>query len=236
MPQFPTTSWTLIVAAGGSESNTAARRALECLCKDYWTPLYSYARRRGHGAEDAADHTQGYFAKLIEKNYLRDLDVDRGRFRSFLLASFNHYLCNEYDRTRAAKRGGSVWLVPISVAAGEGVYGLEPSDDLTPERVFERRWATTLLEHAMARLRRNFEKKGKAEIFDTLKVHLTGDKHEGEYASHAAQLGMSPSAVKVEVHRLRKRFQMAVRDKIAETVSRPEDVEDELRFLIQALQ
>jgi RNA polymerase sigma-70 factor (ECF subfamily) len=236
MSQFPATSWTLIVAAGGGESNTATRRALEHLCEGYWVPLYSYARRRGYSPEDAADHTQGYFVRLIEKNYLRELDVDRGRFRSFLLASFTHYLCNEHDRTRAAKRGGSVSLVPISVEAGERVYALEPSSDLTPERVFERRWATTLLEHAMASLRRDFEKKGKANVFDVLKVYLTGEKHEGQYASHAAQLGVAPGALRVEVHRLRKRFQKAVRDRIAETVSRDEDVEDELRFLIEALQ
>lgn len=235
MPQFPATSWTLIVAAGGGESDTTTRRALERLCKGYWAPLYSYARRRGYSPEDAADYTQGYFVKLIEKNYLRNLDVDRGRFRSFLLASFTHYLCNEHDRTRAAKRGGSVSLVPISIEAGESVYALEPSDDLTPERVFERRWATTLLEHAMAGLRRDFEKKGKADVFDVLKVYLTGEEHES-HASHAAQLGMTPGALRVEVHRLRKRFQRAVRDRIAETVSRGEDVEDELRFLIEALQ
>ena len=118
MPQFPATSWTLIVAAGGGESNTAMRRALERLCEAYWIPLYSYARCRGYSPEDAADHTQGYFAKLIEKNYLRNLDVDRGRFRSFLLASFAHYLSNEHDRTRSARRGGCVALVPFSVEAG----------------------------------------------------------------------------------------------------------------------
>jgi RNA polymerase sigma-70 factor (ECF subfamily) len=236
MPRFPTTSWTLIAEAGGGDSNTAARGALERLCERYWIPLYSYARRRGHSPEDAADHTQGYFAKLIEKNYLRTLDLERGRFRSFLLASFTHYLSNEHDRSRAAKRGGSIPLVSISPAAGESVYALEPSDHMTPERVFERRWATTLLVLAMAGLRSDYEKKGKADIFDVLKVHLTGEKHESQYTSHAAQLGMTPGAVRVEVHRLRKRFQQAVRDHIAETVSRPEDVDEELRFLIDALQ
>jgi RNA polymerase sigma-70 factor (ECF subfamily) len=236
MPQFPSTSWTLIVAAGGRASDSAVHKALERLCEGYWVPLYGYARGRGYSPEDAADLTQGYLAKLIEKDYLKNVESDRGRFRSFLLASFTHYLHNERDRAHAARRGGSVMAISISAEVAEGAYAREPWDRATPERIFERQWAHALLEQALSRLRREYEQRGKTDLFDTLRTYLSGENREGQYALHAVELGITPGAVKVEVHRLRKRFQTAVREEIAETVFRTQDIDDELRFLIEALQ
>jgi RNA polymerase sigma-70 factor (ECF subfamily) len=232
---FPSTSWTLIVAAAGPRPDASVRHALEKLCRAYWYPLYAYARRQAYPAEDAADLVQGYFAKLLEKDYLQDARSERGRFRSFLIASFRHYLSNERDRERAVKRGGSGVRLSISVEDAERVYSLDPARDPSPDKVFERQWALTVLERAMSRLRSDSERRNKARVFDMVKGYLMNGGDDLRYAEQAAQLNMSTGALKVEVHRMRKRLQGAVRDEIAETVRSSDDIEEELRFLIAAI-
>jgi RNA polymerase sigma-70 factor (ECF subfamily) len=231
---FPNTSWSLILAAADS-GYPASGDALADLCETYWYPLYAYARRSGYSPEEACDCTQGYFTKLLEKHYLRDAHQERGRFRSFLLASFRNYLANERDRDTAIKRGGGVTILPIEVETAEGFYALEPRENLTPQKLFERRWATTLLDRALLAVQREFDSSGKASLFAAAKVFLTGEGRGALYADVADELGMTEGALKVAVHRLRKRFRDAVREEIAATVERPEEVEEELRFLFQAV-
>ena len=231
---FPSTSWSLILAAADSGYPTSDE-ALASLCATYWYPLYAYTRRTGYSPEAACDCTQGYFTKLLEKHYLRDARRERGRFRSFLLASFRHYLSNERDRHGAIKRGGRVTILPIELETAEGFYALEPREDLTPQKLFERRWATTLLERALSTVQREFDNAGKTRLFAAAKVFLTGEDEEALYADIADKLGMTGGAFKVAVHRLRKRFRDAVRAEISATVERPEEVDEELRFLFQAV-
>jgi RNA polymerase sigma-70 factor (ECF subfamily) len=222
-----------MVRAAGDSSGPEARDALASLCTAYWYPLYAFVRRQGHGPEQAQDLTQGFFARLLEKNDLASADQTRGRFRSFLLAACKHFLSNERDREHALKRGGG--RVPLSIdrTAAEGCYGREPSHDETPERLFERRWALTLLEQVLARLRGEYETAGKGRLFERLKGHLTGG---GEaHAQAAAELRMSEGAVKVAVHRLRQRYRDLLRDEIAQTLTDPAEVEDEVRALFAAL-
>jgi RNA polymerase sigma factor (sigma-70 family) len=232
--RFPSTSWSLVLAAGRSEVE-GSEEALATLCRVYWYPLYAYARRCGFGPEEARDLTQGYYAKLLEKHYLRDARRERGRFRSFLLASFRHYVSNARDRERALRRGGGIAILPIEMETAEGLYALEPQDDSTPERIFEKRWARTVLERALSRVRSEFDAAGKAAHFQSMKVFLSGEDAPGSYAERAARLGMTEGAYKVAVHRLRKSFQKALQGEIADTLERPEDVEKEIRFLFQVL-
>ena len=231
---FATTHWSVIVNARAADSSVA-REALEKLCKTYWYPLYAFVRRQGRGPHDAQVLTQEFFARLLEKNYLGDVHRERGKFRSFLLASMNHFLANEWDRARAQKRGGSHPHVPIDTQSAETRYGLEPAHDQTPEKLFERRWALTLLDNVLTRLREEFVTSGKTEQFDQLKVALTADKRAIPYAELGTRLGMSQGAVKVAVHRLRARYREVLRAEIANTVSSPADVEEEIRHLFAAL-
>ena len=230
--EFQTTQWSLVVAAG-TASTAASREALGQLCETYWHPLYCYARGRGYAADEARDLTQGFFTTLIEKGYVRAADPQRGRFRSFLLTAFKHFLANEYDREHALKRGGGSTFVAIDAEAAEERFRGEPRDERTPERDYERQWALALLEVALGRLREEFVA-GKHEArFDGLKEFLTGDA--GSYSFAAELLGMSEGAVKVAVHRLRKRFRDLVRAEIARLVEDPRDVDDEIRMLFSAL-
>jgi RNA polymerase sigma factor (sigma-70 family) len=231
---FATTHWSVIVNARAADSSVA-RQALEKLCQTYWYPLYAFVRRQGHGPHDAQDLTQEFFARLLEKNYLDDVRRERGKFRSFLLASMKHFLANEWDRARAQKRGGAHVHVPIDTQSAETRYGLEPAHDRTPEKLFERRWALTLLDNVLALLREEFVASGKAEQFDQLKVALTADKRAVPYAELGVRLGISQGAVKVAVHRLRARYREVLRAEIASTVSSPADVEEEIRQLFAAL-
>ena len=231
---FATTHWSVIVNARAADSSVA-RQALEKLCQTYWYPLYAFVRRQGHGPHDAQDLTQEFFARLLEKNYLDDVRRERGKFRSFLLASMKHFLANEWDRARTQKRGGAQVHVPIDTQSAETRYGLEPAHDQTPEKLFERRWALTLLDNVLSRLREEFVASGKADQFDQLKVALTADKRAVPYAELGARLGMSQGAVKVAVHRLRARYREVLRAEIANTVSSPTDVEEEIRQLFAAL-
>jgi RNA polymerase sigma factor (sigma-70 family) len=229
--QFVTTRWTIVLTAGRTDT-TQAQAALEKLCQTYWYPLYAYVRRHGHSPEDAQDLTQEFFAKLIAKNYLRDVDRSKGKFRSFLLVSLKHFLANEWDRSRAQKRGGGQTIVSLDA---ETRYRLEPADVVSADKIFERRWALTLLDEALKRLRDEYAADGKAKLFEQLKETLTGERSTIPYAKLADRLGTTEGAVKMAVHRLRQRYREILRAEIAETVSGPEEVDEELRHLHAAL-
>jgi RNA polymerase sigma-70 factor (ECF subfamily) len=203
--------------------------SLEKLCRAYWTPLYAFVRRQGESPQDAQDLTQGFFARLLEKDYLKDVDRNKGRFRSFLLAALKHFLSNERDRKRAKKRGGGQVPIPIDLDSGETQYGFEPGHDLTPDKIFERQWASALLERTMARLRDDYTAEGKLALFGELKATLTEARSSVPYAVLAARLGLNEGAIKMAVHRLRQRYRQALRAEVAETVASPDQVEDELR-------
>ena len=205
------------------------------LCERYWYPLYAYVRRKGCEPEEAEDLTQGFFARLLERDEIAAVRTGKGRFRSFLLSSLQHFMSNEWARERAQKRGGRIRFVPIDVPGAEARYAHEPVDGAAPESVFERRWAITVLEQAMAVLRAGYADAGKEDLFDTLKTSLNGQESKVSQSAIAAKLGMSEGAVKVAVHRLRRRFRAAIEQAIADTVHSPQDVEDEIRALFRAL-
>ena len=232
--RFATTRWTVVLAAGGSDT-TAARAALEDLCRIYWPPLYSFVRRRGHAPQDAQDLTQEFFARLLARHDLERADPAKGRFRSFLLASMKHFLANEWDRARALKRGGGAVPVPIDAVEAEAAYARDGAGASTPERLYERRWALALLETVLGELQRAYAASGKAELFASLKGTLSGDLPSSSYAEIGGRLGMSEGAVKVAAHRLRSRYRARLRARVAATVATPDEVDDEIRFLLAAL-
>jgi RNA polymerase sigma factor (sigma-70 family) len=233
---FATTRWSLVLAAGAGDSSPGAHEALATLCETYWYPLYGFLRSRGYNAENAQDLTQAFFARLLEKHAVRHADPARGRFRSFLLASLRNFVANERSRDIAGKRGGGIPILSLEIESAEGRFQMELPSDETPERVFDRRWALTLLDRVMSRLQTEAAPRGdKSSPFEGLKAYLTGDEPQLSYAQTAAALNMSEGAVKVAVHRLRRRFRDLVRDEIAHTVSSPEDVDDELRHLWSAV-
>jgi RNA polymerase sigma-70 factor (ECF subfamily) len=232
--QFATTRWSLVLAAG-RRSSPQSSAALATLCENYWYPLYAYVRRRGHEAHEAEDFTQAFFARLLEKNDLTAADPGRGRFRSFLLTSLKHFLANEWDRHRAQKRGGGRSVLSIDFGTAEERYRAEPAHDLTPEKIFERRWALVLLENVLARLHGESAQAGKADSFDYLKGFLTGEQSAGTYGQLAAELNTSEGALKVAVHRLRRRYRELLRAEIEETVADPQEIDQEIRDLFSAL-
>jgi len=234
MSGFPTTAWT-VVSRARSGADEGAREALAFLCAAYWQPLYSFARRVGHPSEDALDLTQGYFALLIEKDYLADVRLREGRFRAFLLTSFRHFLSKERDRARALKRGGGRVLISIEAQEAEERHAAEPLDVLDPEALFERRWALTILERAMARLRHEFAASGRTVEFEQLEAYLTGSEPKAPYHSAAERLGTTEGAIKKMVHRLRRRYGLLLREEIAATVADPEAVDAELRHLLASV-
>jgi RNA polymerase sigma factor (sigma-70 family) len=229
---FPTTRWTLVVAAGGP-ARQESRSALVSLCEAYWYPLYAYVRRRGHSVDEAQDLTQEFFVRVLEGRYLDRADREKGRFRSFLLTSLKFFLADEMDRSRAQKRGGAARL-PFEVSSGEDRYLREPADEETPESIFERRWAHSVLDSVFARLRDEFVQHGRLDHFNKMKVFLLGQA-EAPYAALARELETSEGALKVAIYRLRKRYRDLIRLEIAETVADPLEVESELRFLAAAL-
>lgn len=230
---FATTHWSVVLTARESAA-PQAKAALEKLCQTYWYPLYAYIRRQGHAPPDAQDLTQEFFGRLLEKNYLEAVQREKGKFRSFLLASLNHFLANERQRARAAKRGGGRVIISLDDTA-ENLYALEPAATASPEDIFDKRWAIALLEQAFAGLRAEFLATGKGQIFDRLKTFLAEAGASGDYAPVAAQLGMSANSVAVAVHRLRHRYRELVRAEVAHTVSSPDEIEGEMRHLFAAL-
>lgn len=233
-PVFVTTHWTVVLAAGGGDSSRA-QVALTQLCRTYWYPLYAYVRRRGYTSHDAQDLTQEFFAQLLSRQSLAMVDPERGRFRSFLLASLNHFLASEWRRQRAQKRGGDGEQFSLDWAAAEERYDLEPATTASPDRLFEKQWALTLLANVLQRLEAEFHADGRGDLFASLKNTLLGTRETQPYAELASQLGMNESALKVAVHRLRKRYRELVREEIAQTLELGEDVDQEMRHLFQVL-
>ena len=220
--------------AAGRRSTPQSDRALEELCRAYWYPLYAYVRRHGHSKEDAEDLTQGFFATFLKRNYLEGLSSERGRFRAFLLAALKHYLANEYDRASRQKRGGGVAPISLDWHDADARYQIDPPDQLSPDKLYDRAWATTLLEQVITRLRTECAAEGNAAVFEQLKPFLTVDKGDISYVEAAARAGLNEGAARVAVHRLRKRYRELLRAEIAQTLSDSADLEEELRALCQA--
>lgn len=232
-PAFVTTHWSVVLTAGRSDT-THAQDALAKLCQTYWHPLYAYVRRRGHSPEDAQDLTQGFFAHLLEHKAVATVRPDKGRFRSFLLASLNHFLSDEWDKARAQKRGAGK-VISLDTQCAESWLSQQPSETLTPERAFELRWAITLLEQVYGKLEAEHRQQGKVELFDTLRTTLAGPGNSAPYSELGSRLGMNEGAVKVAVHRLRQRYRAFLRETIGETVANDTEVEEELRYLMRVL-
>lgn len=233
---FSPTHWSVVLAAGGLKASPEADRALETLCATYWYPLYAYARRQGLGPEDAQDATQGFFARLLEHEYLAHASPERGRFRSFLLAGFQRHLVSEWRRTQAARRRpDSGRVASLDYTAAEDRYTHEPPDVRTPELLYEQRWAAALMDRALAALRADYTQDGRGELFETLKDLVWGRGGGLSYTAIAEQLGLSEGAVKVAVHRMRTRFREFVRAEVAATVGDESDIDGELRHLARIL-
>lgn len=231
---FATTRWSVVIAAG-QRANPAAQTALAGLCEIYWMPLYEFARRRGCSTADAADVTQSFFARLIEKDDLQNADPERGRFRSFLLTAFKRFLSNVRSHDHALKRGGGVTIWSLDPERAESQLIVEAADHRTPERLYERRWAIILLDRVLQLLEDEYRRKGRHEFFSLCRGCLTGLGIDDCYASVAATCGMTESAVKVAVHRMRIRYRELLRAEVAQTVASDDDVDDELRMLMQAV-
>ena len=231
---FNTTSWTLVLAAT-SKPSEQSRTALSTLCQAYWRPVYAFIRRNGFDGEQARDLTQGFFTLLLEKDYLLDADRARGKFRSFLLTAVKHFLSNERDRANALKRGGGWTPISIDLPEAEAWHRPAATDKSTPESLFERRWAVSLLESVLSKLRAEFSASGKEEEFEKLSPFLNKDADTGGYDAAAAEMGVSAGALRMSVHRMRKRYRHLMRAEIAETVSSPEEIDEEIRFLLSVL-
>ena len=227
---FATTRWTLILSAADAGS-PAQDDALATLCETYWHPVYAFIRRSGRSPDDARDLTQQFFVRVLEKGFFGEADRSRGRFRSFLFSSVRHFLANQHDWAVAQKRGGGAPILSLEFDDGERRYSLEPADEGTPERTYERTWASTVLETAMARVQAKYDETGRGDLFARLKPYLTGD----EPASYAelAKEGGNPGQLRVAVHRLRRDYGRALRDVIADTVDTPQDVDEELKYLLE---
>ena len=231
---FATTRWSMVLAAGHS-SVLGAQEALEKLCRAYWYPLYVYVRRQGQSPHDAQDLTQEFFARLLEKKHLRLADPDRGKFRAFLLKSLKHFLVNEWEKARTQKRGGGQCFIHLDLDIAESRYAAEPVRALGLDQVYEKRWAVTLIEAVLARLRQSYAAADRLPVFEALKPFIWGEQTKLTYAEVAPQLELTEGAVKVAVHRLRGRYRELLRAEIAETVATPGEVDEELQHLIAVL-
>ena len=231
---FPPTHWTDIVTAR-REGSAAAADALNRLCTAYWYPMYAYVRRKGHTDEDAKDIVQSFFYHVLERNLLGSADRAKGKFRSFLLGSLNYFLANRYAFENAKKRGGDAVLVSLDANTGEERYALEPQDDLSPEKLFERRWALDLQEQAIGQLREEYNRQGKGPLFDQLKAFLSAQTDSGDYSAVGLALNMTPGAVTTAVNRLRNRFGECINAEISRTVASPEEVASERRYICEVL-
>ncbi len=231
---FPVTHWSLVLSVGKSDT-TRAQAALSQLCQTYWFPLYAHARRRGYSPHDAEDLTQEFFAQLLERQALAVADPQRGKFRSFLLAAMNHFLATEWHKARAKKRGAGQLVISLDLSAAEQRFDLEPADNASPDKLFDRQWALALLDAVLQSLEAEYADAGKTDFFSALRPTLTGARESQPYAELAAKLGLSEAAVKVAVHRLRKRYRDLIRAEIADTLADPAEVEAEIRHLFAAL-
>lgn len=232
---FATTRWTIVLGAKNPENNTTrAQSALEELCQTYWYPLYAYVRHRGHNPHDAEDLTQGFFEKLFRLQSLQTVAPDKGKFRAFLLASLKNYLADQHDHASAQKRDARRTF-SLDAQAAESRYALEPADSLTPENLYERRWALTLLDTVLTRLAEEYEAQNQADLFNELRFSIAGEKNTVPYRDLAARLDMSEEALRVAVFRLRKRFRKTLREEIAHTVSTKNEIEEELNALRKIL-
>lgn len=232
--EIVTTQWSQVLAARDG-SDTKAHAALEGLCQTYWQPLYAYVRHQGENPDDARDLTQGFFLEFLEKDVISAVDPSKGRFRAFLLASLRNYLSHERARERRLKRGGGTSTISLDFETGEEHYAGQSAEQMTPEEVYEYRWAVTVLDRAMGRLAAESQGWGNEDQFQRLKPYLTGEGSQPSYRDIASDLGMSEGAVKVAVHRLRKRFGQALRLEIAQTVVEPADTDAEVRHLLEVL-
>lgn len=227
---FATTQWSLVLAAG-KECHVQRKTALSQLCQTYWMPLYSYARRQVSDAHQAQDLTQAFFERLLEKNFAAEADPQRGRFRAFLITSFKHFLSKERDRQRTVKRGGRQSILSLDFESGDSYVATQPATNLTPEQIFERQWAITLLDRVLGRLEREQERAGKASQFHLLKNSMISQSDRVSYAALAHELGMTESAARMAASRLRSRYRDLLRDEISQTVATGEDIDDEIRHL-----
>jgi RNA polymerase sigma-70 factor (ECF subfamily) len=234
-PAFHTTHWSVVARACDDGNLELQRVALSALCETYWYPVYAFARRKGYAVEDACDLVQSFFTRLLEREDLAQADAERGRFRSFLLGCFVHFLANEWDRANADKRGGGRVEFSLDHERAEGRFQDEPTGEEDPERAFLRNWALTLIERVVVKLRGEYEDGGKGELFEQLRTSLTGDPGGARYAEIAEEMDTTEGAVKVAAHRLRGRFGTLLRREIADTLRDPGDVEDEIRGLFEAL-
>jgi RNA polymerase sigma-70 factor (ECF subfamily) len=232
--RFPTTAWSRILEAGGP-AQPQARAALEDLCRDYWYPLYAFLRRKGLGAESAQDLVQSLFADLLARNDLRGLDPARGRFRSYLMACATHLLAKQRARERAARRGGGRAILALDSLAAESRYGVEPSHELTAERLFDHRWALTVLDLVLAGLDDEMARSNRSRLYEQLRPSLLAQPDARPYSEIADGLGMTEAAVKMAAHRLRARYRERLRDEIARTVADPAEIDDENSELLSAL-
>ena len=230
---FATTHWSVVLCAAQTTS-PLAKEALEILCRTYWYPLYAHVRRRGYDAQEAQDLTQEFFVRLLTTPYLAHADRARGRFRSYLLVALNHFLTDEWRQAHAAKRGGGRPMISLDSGIAETRYALELASDLTPERLYERAWALTLLDQAIARLKEECLASGKGLQFEQFESFLTNEATQSDCAAAAAQLGMTAGAVAVAIHRLRQRYRELVREEVTHVVASPAEVEDEIRWLFAA--
>ncbi len=233
--RFETTHWSVVLAAGHG-GTPQSREALSTLCETYWYPLYAYVRRKGYDADESADLTQGFFAHFLQKNYLGSVRRERGRFRSYLLGALNHFLVNEWERASARKRGGGRVLERLDLVDAEKRYHVEPSHVVTPAILYERRWALTLLERALARLEEECDATEKSVLLRSLSTYFVGGESVyGKYKRLATELEMTEGAVRVAAHRLRQRYGEILRGEIARTVAEPEELDDEIRHLFSVL-
>lgn len=231
---FATTHWSLVLRAGDTHS-PQSMAALERLCRTYWFPLFAFIHRWGHSEEDAKDLTQKFFASLLARNDFRTVNASKGRFRTFLLVSLTHFLSNERDRAHATKRGGGQTAISFDEMTPEQWRRYEPATNLSPDQLFDQRWAMTLLSAGLKRLEAEMFAAGKQQQFQALKAFLTNEPAEGEYAAVAHRIGGTNQSVAVAVHRLRQRYRELVRAEVAQTVSSPLEVEEEMRHLRAAL-
>lgn len=232
--EFQTTHWSAVVIAG-RDSSPESQRALATLCELYWYPLYAYARRRTGSEDEAQDLTQAFFTELLEKNYVGSASQDRGRFRAFLLTALKNFMSKQWEKARAKKRGGGKDPISLDFAGFDSRWRIEPALEMTPEQCYDQQWTVTLLEQILTRLQSEFERAGQSQRFQTLRGFIIGDHGETTYAEAGEQLGISEAAAKKAASRMRQRYRELLREEIAQTVSDPEDVEDEIRSLFSSV-